>query len=138
MLPSSLGREPLLLDWGVIADNDRIYDNGPQNVTEDGDVILREFLPHPVTQSLLNAPAPSLRIGPARSIAPDPARAAGLGLDVVTLAATSLSAWGEVNNRFSGVATYNAGVDIHARPGANPPGRLGVAVASEPVTTREN
>jgi hypothetical protein len=138
MLPSSLGLEPLLQDWGVVADNDRIYDNGPQNVTEDGDLILREFLPHPVTQSLLNAPAPSLRIGPARSIAPDLARAAGLGLDVVTLAATSPSAWGEVNDRFTGVATYHAGVDIHARPGANPPGRLGVAVASEPVTTRHN
>ncbi len=137
MLPS-LGLESLLQDWAVVADNDHIYDKGPENVTEDDDLILREFLPHAVTQSLLGAPAPTLRIGPARSIAPDRARAAGLGLQVTTLAATSTSAWGEVNNRFAGVATYNSGVNIHPRPDANPPGRLGVAVASEPVTTRNN
>jgi hypothetical protein len=134
MLPASLGLEPLLLDWGVIADNDRIYDKGRENVTEDGDLILRDFSPHPVTESLRNGPAPTLRVGPARSVAPDPARAAGRGLQVVTFAAAAPSAWGEVNNRFSGVATYNPGVDVRARPGAG----LGVAVASEPVTTRDN
>ncbi len=138
MLPASLGLESLLQDWAVIADNDRIYDKGPENVTEDDDLILREFLPHPVTESLLGAPAPTLRIGPARSIAPDRARAAGLGLQVTTLAATSTSAWGEVNNRFAGVATYTPGVDVHPRPDANPPGRLGIAVASEPVAPRDN
>jgi hypothetical protein len=138
ILPPSLGLENLLADWGVIADNDRIIDQGPENITEDDDLIIRQFTDHPVTQTLLSGPAPSLRIGPARSVRPDPARAAGRGLQVETLAATSTTAWGEVNNRFGGVLTYNPGVDVRALPGAEPPGRLGVIVASEPVPARDN
>jgi hypothetical protein len=137
-VPASLGLEALLSDWGVIADNDLIFDRGADTTTEDGDLIIRDFSAHAVTESLLSLPAPSLRVGPARSVRSDPARAAGRGLQVETLAATSTTAWGEVNNRFSGVPAYNPGVDIRPLPGAEPPGRLGIAVVSEPVTVRDN
>jgi hypothetical protein len=133
-VPPSFGLEALLADWCVVADNDHIYDKDPESTTEDDDLILRAFTPHPITQTLLNLPAPSLRIGPARSVRPDAAAAAGRGLQVQTLIATSPTAWGEVNNRFGGVSNYNLGVDIRPLPGAEPPGRLGVAVVSEPVT----
>jgi len=138
LLPPSLGLEDLLSDWGVSADDDLITDTGPENVTEDSDLIIRYFTPHPVTQSLLNGPAPSVRFGAARSVRPDRARAAGRGLQVTTLAATSATAWGEVNTRFSGIPTYHPGIDVRAPAGADPPGRLGVAVASEPVTVHDN
>jgi len=138
ILPSTLGLEPLLTDWGVIADDDRIIDTGSENYTDDDDLIIRTFPSHAVTQSLLAAPAPSLRVGPARSVRPDPPRVANHGLQVTILAASSKTAWGEVNNRFGGAPAYNPGVDIRALPGAEPPDRLGVAVASEPVTVRDN
>ena len=57
---------------------------------------------------------------------------------MTVLAATSKSAWGEVNNLFGGAPTYNPGVDIRAWPGAEPADRLGVAVASEPVPVPDN
>ena len=138
LLPPSLGLESLLTEWGVIADNDVIYDRGSENTTEDGDLIIRTFTPHAVTQSLLSQPAPSLRMGPARSIRPDTVHAPGRGLQVQTIAATSATAWGEVNNRFSGVPLYNPGVDVRPPPDADPPNRLGVAVVSEHVTVRDN
>ncbi len=136
--PSSVGLERLLGDWGVLVDNDLIYDNAAESVTGDGDLIIRQFLPHPVTQSLLSERGPTLRIGPARTVRPDPASAAGRGLEVRTLAATSTTAWGEVNNRFSGVPVYNPGIDIRPLPDMDPPDRLSLAVASEPVTVRDN
>ena len=138
IIPPSYGLENLLADWCVLVDKDQIYDKDPESVTEDDDLIIRDFTPHPITQSLLNLKAPSLRIGPARSVRPDAKNAASRGLQVQTLAATSTTAWGEVNNRFGGVANYNLGVDIRPLPGAEPPGRLGIAVVSEPVTVLDN
>ncbi len=119
-VPRPFGLEALLADWCVIADNDHIYDKDPESTTEDDDLIIRAFTPHPVTQTLLSLPAPSLRIGPAAASGRNAAAAAGRGLQVQTLAATSPTAWGEVNNRFGGVSNYNLGVDIRPLPNADP------------------
>ena len=35
------GLEDLLLDWGVVVDDDLIYDTGTQNMTEEGELLLR-------------------------------------------------------------------------------------------------
>ena len=118
-------------------DDDLIRDAGAENVTEEGDLIIQQFSPHPITQALIDYGFP-LRVGLARSVRPDPARAAGNGLDVVTLAATSPSAWGEVNYQLRGLGPAPASVDIRPLATMDPPGRLGVAVAAEPVTVRDN
>ncbi len=133
----SLGLESLLADWGIVVDNDLICDVGGENVTEDGDLIIRQFQQHPVTLSLLSQRG-ILRVGLARTVRPDAARAASRGLQVVTLAAASPTAWGEVNNAFRGVPVFDPGIDIRPLPGMDPPGRLGLAVASQPVTVRDN
>ncbi len=133
------GLERLLLDWGVIADDDSIRDSGPENMTEDGDFILSSFsASHPVVQPLLHSSYQArLRVGPVRSVRADRERAAANGLDVITLAAAAPSAWGEVDYRARGPAVFNPGVDIKALPNMDPPDRLGVAVASERSAARD-
>ena len=134
------GLDGLLRDWGVIADDDFLRDAGPDHVTEDGDLMISDFSPtHPVTQALLHSSFKArLRMGPARSVRPDLGRTAGNGLDAVTLAATSTTAWGEVNLQVRNQTAYDPRVDIRPLPTMDPPNRLGVAVAVEHVTARDN
>jgi hypothetical protein len=127
----------LLDDWGIIVDDDMVFDLGSDNMSEDGDLIIRAFATHPITQTLLDYKE-ALHIGSARSIRPLPGRPASAGLTVVTLAATSTTAWGEIDYRRRGVQTYTAGIDIKGLPQMDPPNRLGVAVASERVAVRGN
>jgi len=134
------GLDRLLHDWGVTVDNDLLRDNGAENFTEDGDFIIGEFAPaHPVTQALLHSSYKArLRLGPARTVRPDATRAAGNGLEVVTLAASSPTAWGEVDFAARGAAPMNPGVDIRPLPSMDPPNRLGMGVAAEHVAARDN
>jgi hypothetical protein len=55
---------------------------------------------------------------------------------VTTLAATSTTAWGEVDARQRGIQPFTPGLDIKGMPQMDPPNRLGVAVASERVPVR--
>lgn len=130
------GLSNLLLDWGILVDDDIIYDTGTENMTEEGDLIIRFFWPHPITQTLIDRQIP-LRIGPARSLRPDPGRRQGNDLTVTTLAVTSKTAWGEVGYRQHTAPEYNPGYDIkNDKPGLEPADHLAVAMASERVTAR--
>jgi len=131
------GLNDLLLDWGVIVDDDIVCDPGTDNQTDDGDLILGDFTPHPITQALINYRI-LLRVGAARTVRPDPGRAAGYGLAAVPLVFCSPSAWGEVSYRSRGVPSFDPAVDIRPRAGTDFPARLPVAVASERVATRDN
>ena len=131
------GLEDLLLDWGMVVDDDVIYDPGTQDMTEEGELLLRALTPHPVTQTLIDYSLQP-RIGQARSVRPDPGRSVGNGLNVTTLAATSTTAWGEVSYRQRTLPEYNPGIDVRPIPGMEPRDRLGVVVASERVATRDN
>jgi len=133
----NLGLENLLADWAVIVDDDLLCDTGAANVTEDGDLIIRYFAAHPVTQALLND-KDGLRIGPTRTVRPDPARAAGNDLTTVTIAASSGSAWGEISYGSRVAGAFSPAVDLRPLPGMDPPDRLGIAVASERVAARDN
>lgn len=130
------GLEDLLLDWGILVDDDVIYDIGSDNMTEEGELLLRHLAPHPVTRTLIDYNLQP-RIGPARSVRPDPGRSLGNTVTVTTLAATSTTAWGEVSYRQHVVPTFNPGVDIRPIPGMEPRDRLGVVVASERVSVRD-
>jgi hypothetical protein len=131
---SGLG-DLLLDDWGILVDDDIVIDLGSDNMSEDGDLIIRAFSPHPITQTLLDYKE-ALRIGSARSVRPLPGRPTGSGLTVVTLAATSTTAWGELDYRSRGVQVFTPGIDIKGMPQMDPPNRLGIAVASERVGVR--
>ena len=133
------GLEDLLLDWGVLVDDDLVYDTGPANVSDAGDlVILACDKTHPVTQTLISYNF-KLLLGRTRTVRPDPGRATGNGLNTVTLAATSPTAWGEVSYRdLSQLPQFNRGIDIAPLPGMDPKDRLGVVVASERLAVRDN
>jgi hypothetical protein len=133
---SELGLESLLLDdWGVLVYNDYIID--PENMADNADLFIRYYTPeHPITKMLIGQTAP-LRMGAARTVIPDPGRSL-TGLNTVTLAATSTSAWGEVFRRGPIVPKKDPGVDTLPIPGLQPADRLGVIVASERVGVRDN
>ncbi|QYM80047.1 GldG family protein [Horticoccus luteus] len=139
LLPPAVeaGLDNLLFDWGVLADDVLIADTSPSSFADNGDLIIRDFAPHPITQTLLDYKI-GLRLGLCRSIRPDPARAPGNNVTVTTLAATAPTAWGERSYRVSRTPEYNPGIDLKGIPALDPPNRLGVAVASERVQVRDN
>jgi ABC-type uncharacterized transport system involved in gliding motility auxiliary subunit len=69
---------------------------------------------------------------------PDPGRALGGAVSTVTLAATSPTAWGERGLRAGTIPRYDPGIDTRPLPGMEPADRLGVAVAAERVSVRDN
>ncbi len=131
------GLDELLYDWGILVDDVVIYDTDPNSFADNGDLIIWHLAPHPITQTLIDYKIP-LRLGLCRSVRPDPGRSTGSGLEVVTLAATSTTAWGEVSYRTRQVPEYNRGTDLKGLAAMPPSNRLGVAVASERVQVRNN
>ncbi len=128
-------KDLLIDDWGVLVDDDLILDSASDSMTEDGDLIIRAYTPHPITQTLVDYKE-GLRIGLARSVRPLPGRPSGAGLTVVTLAATSTTAFGEVDARRRGIQPFSPGLDLKGLAQMDPPNRLGVAVSSERVPVR--
>jgi ABC-type uncharacterized transport system involved in gliding motility auxiliary subunit len=128
------GLTDLLLDWGVLVDDDIIYDSDRNEMTENGDLRVRFLGPHPITQSLIQMKNVGLLVSRARSIRPSPAATGGL--IVTTLAATSTTAWGE--RSFFRTPEYNPGVDVKGLPQMEPKNRLGMIVASERAQPRDN
>ncbi|MFM1851731.1 MAG: hypothetical protein RIS54_1415 [Verrucomicrobiota bacterium] len=131
------GLDDLFYDWGVLADDVVIYDTDPASFADNGDLIIRNFQAHPITQTLLDYKVP-LRLGLCRSVRPDPGRADGSGLEVSVLAATSTTAWGEVSYRQRRLPEYDRGVDLKGLPNLPPANRLGVITVSERVQVRNN
>ena len=133
------GLEDLLLDWGVLVDDDLVFDTGPENVSDSGELVILAFdKTHPITQTLINYQF-KLLLGRTRTVRPDPGRTTGTSLNTVTVAATSTSAWGEVSYRdLSQLPRFNRGIDISPLPGMDPANRLGVIVASERLAVRDN
>jgi len=132
---SALGLDEVLLDWGILVDDDVVVDIGNGNMTEDGDLIIGAFQPHPITKTLLDFGL-TLRLGATRTVRPDPGRAFGGTLTTLTLAATSPTAWGERSYRDRVPVRYDPGVDIRPLPGMEPKDRLGVVTAAERVAVR--
>jgi ABC-type uncharacterized transport system involved in gliding motility auxiliary subunit len=117
----------LLYDWGVLADDVLIMDESPDFLVDGGDLLLRRFLPHPITQVLIDNQIPVVT-GLARSVRPDPGRPLDTTLKVAPLLAAAPSAWGERGYQLNQVAKYDEGVDLKGNPA------LPVAVVSERVS----
>lgn len=121
------GMDDLLYDWGVTADDVLILDDSPDFTVDGGDLILRRFLPHPITQVLIDNQIPIVT-GLARSVRPDPGRPLDATLKVAPLIAAAPSAWGERGYQLNQPAKYDEGVDLKGNPS------LPVAVVSERVS----
>jgi hypothetical protein len=134
---SALGLDELLLDWGVLVHNDLILDTGPENVTDNGEILIRAFsATHPITKAMGDYGF-ALRLGRARSVFPDPGRSVGGGLNTVAVAVTSPTAWGERGGR-RGELRYDPDIDTGPNPLIEPQNRLGVIVATERLAVRDN
>jgi ABC-type uncharacterized transport system involved in gliding motility auxiliary subunit len=118
------GLENLLFDWGVLVYDDVIYDTNPNFISENGELILNRFLPHPITQLLIDNNL-YLLVGPTRVVNEDTGRAADDGLSVKRLIATSPTSWGESSYRLRTRPEFTPGQDLRGRDG------LGVMVVSE-------
>jgi ABC-type uncharacterized transport system len=130
-----IGLDRLVLDdWGILVDDDLICDSDPNFMTEGGDLVVKAFVAHPITQTLLSYQL-ALLIGPARSVRALPGSPDGTGLTVTTLAATSQSAWGERSYNTGRPPEYNPGVDYKGSSLTDK--RLGVVIASERVGARD-
>jgi hypothetical protein len=117
------GLENLLFDWGVLVYDNYIFDPNPGYISENGELILGHFLPHPITQVLIDNGL-YLLVGPARVVNEDIGRTADDGLSIKRLIATSSAAWGESGYRLRN-AEYTPGQDLRGRDG------LGALVISE-------
>jgi hypothetical protein len=122
------GLENLLFDWGIIVQDNLIFDPDPNSFTENRDLRLWRFSENDASHitDILYRNNMSVIVGPTRSISDDLGRSIDDGLRVKKLIATSPSAWGETSYRLirSGVMpAYTAGQDLK--------GELGVMVISE-------
>jgi ABC-type uncharacterized transport system involved in gliding motility auxiliary subunit len=120
------GLENLLFDWGIIVQDNVIFDPDPNSITESNDMRLwrfgRDEASH-ITDNLINN-SMSVIVGPTRSVSDDLGRSPDDGLRVKKLIATSPSAWGESSYRIRNVPfVYTPGQDLK--------GELGVMVISE-------
>lgn len=116
------GLENLLFDWGVLVYDNVIYDTDSQSISDNGELLLRHFLPHPITQVLIDNNL-YLLVGPTRVVNEDIGRSADDGLSVKKLIASSPTAWGESSYRLRITPEFTPGQDLR--------GRLGVLVISE-------
>jgi hypothetical protein len=134
MLPpgSRHGLDDLLFDWGLVADDVMVLESDPNHVTEAGELRISAFLPHPITQSLIDNQFPAY-FGLTRVARPDPGRPLDNALRLEVIGATSPSAWGERDYRARS-AEFNPGLDLKGLAGFEPFNRLGVVVTSERVT----
>ncbi|HTJ79159.1 MAG TPA: GldG family protein [Rariglobus sp.] len=132
MYPSGL--DDLLYEWGILADDVLIYDNGTAGQNENGDLILlptEAGAKHPVTQKLADYRIP-LRFGPSRSVRPDLGRTIDNNLLVTPLVRPDpANSWGERNYRERGTAVFDKNIDL-------PGGDLVVVTSSERVTPKGN
>lgn len=118
--------ENLLFDWGIIVQDNVVYDLDPRSVTETHDLRLWNFARDPasrITDNLMNNGL-SLIVGPARVVSDELGRSLDDGLRVKKLISTSPIAWGEAGYRIRNVLpAYTPGQDLK--------GELGVMVISE-------
>ena len=92
------GMEELLFDWGVLAENTVVIDIGPDFRVQGGDLLIRRFAEHPITQLLIDYQITAL-FGQPRTIRIDPASLNDNRLQVFQLIGTSEQSWAERDYR---------------------------------------
>ncbi len=116
------GMDDLFFDWGVLVDDVVVLDSGPDFLASGGDLLLRRFGEHPITQTLINNQIPVM-VGLSRSVRPDPGRPLTDALQVQPLIGTSENSWGERSYTQGGTMRFDQGTDL--------PGPLSIATVSE-------
>lgn len=115
------GLDELFFDWGVLVEDLAVIDEGTDYRAQGGDLIIRRFAQHPITDLLINYQITAL-FGQPRPVRTDPAALNDERLQVDQLIGTSENSWGERDYRAPGTPKYDAGRDL--------PGPVSIATVS--------
>ena len=105
------GMGELFYDWGVLADDMVVVDNGPDFRAQGGDLIIRRFAEHPITDLLVDYQITAL-FGQPRPIRTDPGSLKDPRLKVDQIIGTSNQSWGERDYRTQKEIVYDEGRDL--------------------------
>jgi len=105
------GMEDLFYDWGVLADDMAVEDDGPDFRAQGGDLIIRRFAEHPITDLLVDYQITAL-FGQPRPMRTDPGSLKDPRLKVTQIIGTSEQSWGERDYRTQYPPQFDAGRDL--------------------------
>lgn len=115
------GMDDLFYDWGVLAEDMAVVDASEDFRASGGDLIIRRFAPHPVTQMLIDYKITAL-FGLPRPVRTDPAAVNIEGLQVEQIIGSSAQSWAERDFRSQQPASFNPERDL--------PGPVSIATVS--------
>ena len=105
------GMEDLLFDWGILADDRTIVESGSDYRAQGGDLIIRRFAQHPITDLLVEYKINAL-FGASRPVRTDPASLNDPRLQVDQIIGTSESSWAERDYRTETPVTFTESRDL--------------------------
>lgn len=92
------GMDDLFFDWGVLVEDAVVVDAGKGYRVQGGDLIIRRFAEHPITQIMIDHQITAL-FGQSRAMRVDPTSANDSRLQVFPLIGTSDQSWAERDYR---------------------------------------
>lgn len=105
------GMDDLFYDWGILTDDMAVLDPGPDFKAQGGDLIIRRFAKHPITDLLIEYQITAL-FGLPRPVRTDPASLDDERLQVTQIIGTSDQSWGERDYRSQGTASFDSMRDL--------------------------
>lgn len=105
------GLEDLFYDWGVLADDMAVVDQGSDFRSQSGDLILRRFAEHPITDLLIEYQITAL-FGAPRPVRTDPASLNDERIKVQQIVGTSEQSWAERDYRTQNPIVFDQGRDL--------------------------
>lgn len=105
------GLDDLLFEWGVLTDDALAVETDRNSVVNGGDLMIRHFAKHAITDELHKLGMPLLT-DRARIVREDPGRPLDDSLIVTELMAASPNSWGEKNYSVPGSPTFDPLIDL--------------------------
>ncbi|PXA05200.1 ABC transporter [Coraliomargarita sinensis] len=105
------GLEDLFYDWGVLADDMTVVDTGTDFRSQTGDLIIRRFAEHPITDLLVEYQITAL-FGQPRPVRTDPASIDNERIKVSQIVGTSDQSWAERDYRTQDPIVFDEGRDL--------------------------
>jgi len=105
------GLDDLLFDWGILTDNAIAVETDRASVINGGDLMIRRYSSHPITEELLEMGL-HITTDRARVVREDPGRPIDDSLIVTELMETSSQSWGEKNYATEETPTYDPAIDL--------------------------
>lgn len=105
------GLDDLFFEWGILADDMVILEQGADFLEGSGNYLVRNFGEHPITEVLIRNQT-FVVTGLSRPVRPDPGAPFDDRLRKHALMASSRTSWGERSYRMAGVHEFNPDVDL--------------------------